>query len=60
MALRIICIFIYHEIQYHIEEASLSNLDGLWTRLEVLFGNNESCEDCMQEIEKIDPMENPC
>jgi hypothetical protein len=31
----------------------------LWTRLEVLFGNKEDCEDCMQGVEHIEPEEKP-
>jgi hypothetical protein len=31
----------------------------LWTRLEVLFGNKEDCEDFMQEVEQIEPKEKP-
>jgi hypothetical protein len=57
MALGCICLSISPKIQYHVE--SLSTPDELWTRLEVLFGNKEDCEDCMQEIEKIEPAENP-
>jgi hypothetical protein len=59
MALRLICISISPELQYHVEEESLSTLDELWTRLEVLFGNKEDCEDCMQKVDKIEPTENP-
>jgi hypothetical protein len=47
MALELICVSISPELQYHVEEESLSTLDKLWTRLEVLFGNKEYCEDCM-------------
>jgi hypothetical protein len=57
MALGCICLSISPEILYHVE--SLSTPNELWTRLKVQFGNKEDCEDCMQEIEKIEPTENP-
>jgi hypothetical protein len=47
MALIIIFMSISPELQYHVEEESLSTPDELWTVLEVLFGNKEECEDCM-------------
>jgi hypothetical protein len=59
MALGLICMSISPKLQYHVEEESLSTLNELWTRLEVLFGNKEGCEDCMQKIDKIEPTGNP-
>jgi hypothetical protein len=56
------CIFlsispeIFHQVY---DESQDSTPNELWTRLEVLFGNKEYCEDFMQEIEKIDPEEKP-
>jgi hypothetical protein len=41
------------------EESQESTPNESWTRLEVLFGNKEYCEDFMQEVEQIDPEENP-
>jgi ppGpp synthetase/RelA/SpoT-type nucleotidyltranferase len=34
------------------DESQDSTPNELWTRLEVLFGNKEDCEDFMQEIER--------
>ena len=59
MALGFICMSISPELRYHVEDESLSTPDELWTRLEVLFGNKEDCEDCMQDIEKIEPAGKP-
>jgi hypothetical protein len=59
MALRLICITISLEIQYHVNEELLSTPDKLWTILEVLFENKEDCEDFMQKIDKIEPIEKP-
>jgi hypothetical protein len=56
------CIFwsISPEILHQVyDESRDSTPNELWTRLEVLFGNKEYCEDFMQEIEKIDPEEKP-
>jgi hypothetical protein len=39
MALVFICLSISPELQYRVEEESLSTSNELWTRLEVLFGN---------------------
>jgi hypothetical protein len=52
MALGIIYVFVSPKIQYHVEDESLSNLNKLWTILEVLFENKKDCEDCMQKIDK--------
>jgi ppGpp synthetase/RelA/SpoT-type nucleotidyltranferase len=41
------------------EESQGSTPNELWTRLEVLFGNKEYCEDFMQEVEQIEPEEKP-
>jgi hypothetical protein len=57
MAFRLICMSVSPEIQYHV--ISLSTLDEVWTKLEVLFGIKEDCEECMQEIDKTKPTENP-
>jgi hypothetical protein len=59
MTLKLISMFVSPELQYHVEEESLSTPDELWTRLEVLFRNKENWEDCMQKIDKIELAENP-
>jgi len=59
MALGFICISISPELQNHVEEESLSTPEELWTALEVLFRNKKYFEDCMQNIDKIEPVENP-
>ena len=41
------------------DESQESTPNDLWTILEVLFGNKEYCEDFMQEVEQIEPEENP-
>jgi hypothetical protein len=51
--------FVSPELQYHVEDSSLSTPDELWTKLEVLFRIKEYCEECMQEIDKTKPTENP-
>jgi hypothetical protein len=42
--------------KYHVE--SLSTPDEAWTKMEVLFGHKEYCEDCMNEIDKIEITKN--
>jgi hypothetical protein len=39
---------LFHQVY---EESQGSTPNELWTRLEVLFGNKEYCEDFMQEVE---------
>jgi hypothetical protein len=41
------------------DDSQESTPNELWTRLEVLFGNKEDCEDFMQEVEQIEPEEKP-
>jgi hypothetical protein len=50
------CLFLL-EIQLHV--VSLSTPDEVWTKLEVLFGIKEYCEECMPENAKTKPQENP-
>jgi hypothetical protein len=52
MDLRLICMSISPELQYHVKDESISTMNELWTILEVLFKNKEDCEDCMQKIDK--------
>jgi hypothetical protein len=59
MAFRLIYMFVSPEIQYHVEDLSLSTPDEVWTKLEVLFRIKEDCEECMQDIDKTKPTENP-
>jgi hypothetical protein len=60
MAIGIILVFISPEILHQVyDDSEDSTPNELWTRLEVLFGNKEDCEDCMQEIGKIEPEEKP-
>jgi hypothetical protein len=47
---------IFHQVY---EESQGLTPNDLWTRLEVLFGNKEYCEYFMQEVEQIEPEENP-
>jgi hypothetical protein len=47
---------LFHQVY---EESQGLNPNELWTRLEVLFGNKEYCEDFMQEVKQIEPEENP-
>jgi hypothetical protein len=47
---------LFHQVY---EESQGSTPNELWTRLEVLFGNKEYCEDFMQEVEQIEPEEKP-
>jgi hypothetical protein len=47
------------ELQYLVEEESLSTSNELWTRLEVLFGNKEYRGDCMEKIDKIELAKKP-
>jgi hypothetical protein len=49
----------FPEIQYHVEDLSLSIPEKVQTKLEFLFKNKEYCEECMQEIDKKKPIENP-
>jgi hypothetical protein len=57
MALGCICLYISPEIQYHVE--SLSTPDEAWTKLEVIFGLKEDCEQGMHEINKTTPTKKP-
>jgi hypothetical protein len=47
---------LFHQLY---EESQGLTPNELWTRLEVLFGNKEYCEYFMQEVEQIEPEENP-
>jgi hypothetical protein len=47
---------IFHQVY---EEPQGLTPNELWNRLEVLFGNKEYCEYFMQEVEQIEPKENP-
>jgi hypothetical protein len=47
---------LFHQVY---EESQGSTPNELWTRLEVLFGNKEYCEDFMQEVKQIEPKEKP-
>jgi hypothetical protein len=47
---------LFHQVY---EESQGLTPNELWTRLEVLFGNKEYCEDFMQEVEQIEPEEKP-
>jgi ppGpp synthetase/RelA/SpoT-type nucleotidyltranferase len=47
---------IFHQIY---EESQGLTPNELCTRLEVLFGNKEYCEDFMQEVEQIETEEKP-
>jgi len=57
MDFRLICMSFSPKIQLHV--VSLSNPDEVWTKLEVLFGIKEYCEECMPENAKIKLAENP-
>jgi hypothetical protein len=58
MAIRCILYFISPEILHQVYDDSQEfTPNELWTRLEVLFGNKEYCEDFMQGIGKIEPEE---
>jgi hypothetical protein len=60
MAIGCICMFISPKLFHQVyEESQESTPNELWTRLEVLFGNKEDCEDFMQEVEQIEPEEKP-
>jgi hypothetical protein len=60
MAIGCILYFISPEILHQVyDDSQESTPNELWTRLEVLFGNKEDCEDYMQGIGKIDPKEKP-
>ena len=45
---------LFHQVY---EESQGLTPNELWTKLEVLFGNKEYCEDFMQEVEQIEPEE---
>jgi ppGpp synthetase/RelA/SpoT-type nucleotidyltranferase len=47
---------LFHQVY---EESQGLTPNELWTRLEVLFGTKEYCEDFMQEVEQIEPEEKP-
>jgi hypothetical protein len=47
---------LFHQVY---EESQGLTPNELWTILEVIFGNKEYCEDFMQEVEQIEPKENP-
>jgi hypothetical protein len=57
MALGCICLYISHEIHYHVE--SLSTPDEAWIKLEVIFGLKEDCEQGMHKIKGTTPIEKP-
>jgi hypothetical protein len=60
MAIGFIFLSISPEILHKVyEESKESTPNELWNRLEVLFGNKEDCENCMQGIGKIYPEEKP-
>jgi hypothetical protein len=60
MAIGFICLSISPEILHQVCDVTQEfTPNELWTRLEVLFGNKEDCEDCMQGIGKIEPEEKP-
>jgi hypothetical protein len=47
---------LFHQVY---QELQGSTPNELWTRLEVLFGNKEYCEDFMQEVKQIELKEKP-
>ena len=58
MAITCICMSVSLELFHQVyEESQGSTPNELWTRLEVLFGNEEYCEYCMHETGKIEPEE---
>jgi hypothetical protein len=60
MAIGFICLSIFPEILHQVCDVTQEfTPNELWTRLEVLFGNKEYCEDCMQGIGNIEPEEKP-
>jgi hypothetical protein len=60
MAIGSIDMFVSPELFHQVyEESQGLTPNELWTRLEVLFGNKEYCEDFMQEVEQIEPGEKP-
>jgi hypothetical protein len=60
MAIGSIGMFVSPELFHQVyEESQGLTPNELWTRLEVLFGNKEYCEYFMQEVEQIEPEENP-
>jgi len=57
MTIGFICLSISLEIFHQVDdEEQDSTPNELWTILEVLFGNKE---DCMQNIDTMEPIENP-
>jgi hypothetical protein len=54
---RLIFMSISPEIQYNV--ISLSTPNEVWTKLEVLFGINKYCEECLQYIDKTNLVEMP-
>jgi hypothetical protein len=60
MAIGFICLSISLEILHQVCDVTQEfTPNELWTRLEVLFGNEEECEYFMQEVEQIEPEEKP-
>jgi hypothetical protein len=60
MAIGCILYFISPEILHQVYDDSQEfTPNELWTRLEVLFGNKEDCEDFMQEVDQIESEEKP-
>jgi hypothetical protein len=60
MAIGFICLSISPEILHQVCDITQEfTPNALWTRLEVLFGNKEYFEDCMQGNGKIEPKEKP-
>ena len=60
MAIGYILYFICPEILHQVyDDSKESNPNELWTRLEVLYGNKEDCEDFIQEVEYIELEEKP-
>jgi hypothetical protein len=60
MAIGCMLYFISPKILHQVyDDSQKSTPNELWTRLEVLFETKEDCEDFMQEVEQIEPEENP-
>ena len=60
MAIGSIGMFVSPELFHQVyEESQGLTPNELWTRLEVLFGNKEYCEDFMLEVKQIESEENP-
>jgi hypothetical protein len=58
MAIGFICMSISPEILHQVCDVTQEfTPNELWTRLEILFGNKEYCEDCMHGIGKIETEE---